>query len=124
MGTSFSTRLIGGLRVAAAAIVTAGGRDQRMLIAAADFVSRYSGVEITSDQIIDDALDSGLAIRLRGDLMLLAENLTDDGARSLLAGLRELACECDAHAAALDIVARCAELLAAPPTRGAWPWAR
>lgn len=111
MGTSFSARLIGALRAAGAAIIVAGGRDQISLTAAADFVSRCAGVEITADQLLDDVLDVRLDIRLRGDLMLLAEDLTDDGARSILGAMTRLAQACDDVGAALAVVERCGELI-------------
>jgi hypothetical protein len=103
--------MIGAARSAAASIVGAGGRNGDTLTVAAEFVTRFTAVEFCKDQILDDVLDPRLHIRLRGDLILVAENLTMDAAVAFTHGMTALARSCPEPERALVVVDDCKVLL-------------
>ena len=121
MGVSFTTQLMGAARSAAATIVLAGGRTALSIDRAVDFVERFSGLDFTSEQFVDDLIAPSLSIRLRGDLMLVAESLTAAGSADFVAGMSKLAETCDDANAAHAAVDRCRELLGRTPAeRTSW----
>lgn len=65
-----------------------GGRDREA--AALDFIGRISGLEFSEQQFLDDLLEPQLETRVLGDLMLVAENLTESSALHFVEVLAEL----------------------------------
>lgn len=103
--------MIAAARTAAASIVIDGGRSDNALAAAAEFVTRFTAVQFSAAQILDDVLDPRLEVHLRGDLTLLAEDLNPEAAINLVDGMADLAHACLDPVAALAVVARCKQFL-------------
>lgn len=68
-------------------------------------------MQFSAAQILDDVLDPRLDVRLRGDLILLAEDLHPDAAINLADGMADLAYACLDPVPALAVVHRCKQLL-------------
>lgn len=111
IGSSFSTRLIAAARASGAAIVVAGGRTDVSVAAAAEFVTRYTAVRFEPRQLLDDMRDPRLDVRLRGDLMLVAEDLTSSASNELVRGMVDLARSCPDPERGLEVVDECELLL-------------
>jgi hypothetical protein len=89
----------------------AGGRTDDSLAAAAEFVTRFTAVQFEPRQLLDDTRDPRLAIRLRGDLMLVAEHLNPAATRALVRGMADLARSCPDQEMGLVVVDDCKLLL-------------
>lgn len=81
---AFSTRLFGGARSLIASVVAAGRPTEEVYDAAIDAVETVTPLRYSPAQLDEDLGAPDLANRLRGDLILLAEQLRPHGAEALL----------------------------------------
>ena len=88
-----------------------GGRTDDSLAAAAEFVTRFTAVRFEPRQLLDDTRDPLLDVRLRGDLMLVAEDLNPAASRELVRGMADLARSCPDPERGLRVVDDCKLLL-------------
>ena len=110
-------QLIAAARSATGAILLAGGTNDDALAAGVDLVSTFTTHEIDAGVLLGDIADSWLPMRLRGDLILLAETISEQGAASLITALTALAETCPDRHEAFVVVDGCKELLGVPARR-------
>ncbi len=89
--TAFSTRLFSGVRSLMASIVSAGPSGEGLHESAVEAVRTFSSLPYSCDRLKEDLAAPGLPTRLRGDLILLAEQLDAKAAEVLLARASHLA---------------------------------
>ena len=118
MGISFTTQLMGAAGAMAATIVLAGGRDEASSAKAVDFVERFTGLDFNDDRLSSDMSDPNLSIRLRGDVMLVAEQLSSPAVDAFVRGMNAIAAVCRRPDDAALAVQTCAVLLGARGTGG------
>ena len=71
--TAFSTRIFAGATSFIASVVAAGDVDDAVLEAATDAVETITPLRYTKERLSADLSAEDLAVRMRGDLILLAE---------------------------------------------------
>jgi len=91
-------------------MIRIGGSIDATERAAVNFIERFSGLDFESRNLISDVSDPRLPLRLRGDIILVAENLRDDGVAAFLTGMHELADSCKEPETAALVIEDCAEL--------------
>lgn len=91
-------------------MLSAGPRGPAIVDAAVEQVVRTCGRAFRDEDLLGDAIDPLLQVRLRGDLLLVAEDLTEEGRSFLIAGLRTLAAT-DPTPERTAIVDTCEQLL-------------
>jgi hypothetical protein len=89
--TAFSTRIFAGATSFIASVVAAGDVDDAVLEAATDAVETITPLRYTKERLSADLSAEDLAVRMRGDLILLAEQLQPQGADALVAQARRIA---------------------------------
>jgi hypothetical protein len=93
--TAFSTRIFCGARSLVASIIAAGadgpGLSEELVETAIDAVETVAPLQYARRQLMEDLADPTLATRLRGDLILLAEQLQPQGTEALLRQARRVA---------------------------------
>ena len=89
--TAFSTRLFSGVRSLMASIVSAGPSGEGLHDPAVEAVRTFSSLPYSRDRLKEDLAAPDLRARLRGDLILLAEQLDAQAADVLLARASQLA---------------------------------
>lgn len=94
--TAFSTRIFCGARSLIASVLAAGTDGDEPLAeelteTAIDAVETVAPLRYSPHQLVEDVADPALATRLRGDLILLAEQLTPQGVEALLRQARRVA---------------------------------
>lgn len=89
--TAFSTRMFAGATSFIASVVGAGDVDDAVLEAATDAVETITPLRYTKERLAADLSAEDLAVRMRGDLILLAEQLQPQGVDALLAQARRIA---------------------------------
>jgi hypothetical protein len=77
--TAFSTRMFAGATSFIASVVAAGDVDGAVLEAATDAVETITPLRYTKERLSADLSAEDLAVRMRGDLILLAEQLQPKG---------------------------------------------
>ncbi len=93
-----------------AAGMTVAGADER---AAVDFAQTSSSARASASDLRHLSRSALLWNDLRGDLMMLAEDLGPDATRALLRSLADVAATSNQPALAFDFVDHCTELLGA-----------
>lgn len=89
--TAFSTRMFAGATSFIACVVAAGDVDEAVLEAATDAVETITPIRYTKERLLADLSAEDLAVRMRGDLILLAEQLQPQGVDALVAQARRIA---------------------------------
>ena len=89
-----------------ASVVAAGRVDDSVLEAAIDAVETVTPLRYPKERLVADVSAPDLEIRMRGDLILLAEQLQPQGVDTLLAQARRIAALGGASEAQLAIIAR------------------
>lgn len=120
--TAFSTRLIAGTHVLMASVVAGGPADDEVLGAAIDAAETLTPVPYARDLLDEDMADPQLPIRLRGDLILLAEQLKPHGCEALLTHATRIASMRGRPTARQrEVVENAASYLGCPGFVPAWP---
>lgn len=115
--TAFSTRMFAGTTSLIASVVAAGSVDDPVLESAIDAVETVTPLRYSIDRLIADISDPHLEIRMRGDLILLAEQLQPQGIDALLAQARRVAALGGASQAQFAVIARAEDYLGEQPSR-------
>jgi hypothetical protein len=102
------------VRAAAALIVRSAPGDEQLVAAAVEFVVRHTTDNPSAEQLLREARDSRLVIRVCGALTLLNEDLVDRSRRSLISAIVELAQTAD-RALALEAADFCILFLIEEP---------
>ena len=89
----------------------AGGLTDEALASSVEFLATFSFGDVDAAVLLNEMADSWLQVRLRGDLILLAETITEDAAMSLLAAMTALARSCPDANSAMLVVEECRSLL-------------
>jgi hypothetical protein len=94
--TAFSTRIFCGARSLIASVLVAGADGNEppaegLIEIAIDAVETVAPLRYSRGQLMEDLADPTLATRLRGDLILLAEQLRPQGVEALLRQARRVA---------------------------------
>jgi hypothetical protein len=89
--TAFSTRLFSGVRSLMASVVSVGPTGEELHAQAVEAVRAFSSLPYSRERLVEDLATPDLPSRLRGDLILLAEQLEPRAADILLARAGRLA---------------------------------
>ena len=120
--TAFSTRLIAGTRSLIASVVSAGPRERAVIDAAIDAVETLTPVPYPRERLDEDVAAPDLAVRLRGDLILLAEQLRPHGCEAILSRASLLASmEGGPTAEQRSVIRAAASYLGCPGFDPGWP---
>jgi hypothetical protein len=116
--TAFSTQMFSGTTSLIACVVAAGAVDDHVIETAIDAVETVAPLRYPRERLLSDVASPELEVRMRGDLILLAERLQPHGVEALLAQARRVAAAGGATEDQLAIVARAQRYLGPPePSR-------
>ena len=96
-----------------ASVVAAGTVDDSVLESAVDAVETVTPLRYSKERLVADLSAPDLEIRMRGDLILLAEQLQPQGIDALLVQTRRIAALGGASEAQLAVIARAERYLGA-----------
>jgi len=89
--TAFSTRMFAGATSYVASVAAAGRVDDAVIEAATDAVETITPLRYPRERLLADLSADDLEVRMRGDLILLTEQLQPQGAEALVAQARRIA---------------------------------